>query len=112
MELMPLEQLSHADFAARVNSKFRVWLEPADSIELELAEVTPRRLVTAPGPSRAAYESFALRFIGPADHLLVQRIYQFELAALGRFEIFIVPVGRDEGGFQYEAAFNRQLPGN
>ena len=106
MNVTPLEQLTCAAFAALVKTNFHVWIDAQNPLELELAEVTPPR-ITAGGPNGAAYENFALLFRGPADRILPQRIYQFESAALGRFELFIVPVGRDQTGTQYQATFNR-----
>jgi len=107
MDVTPLEQLTRADFAALTRTKFRVWIDAQDSVEMELAEVTAPRILTANGAKNATYENFALNFLGPAGRLLAQRIYGFESAAIGRFELFIVPVGQDASGVQYQAAFNR-----
>jgi hypothetical protein len=107
MDVTPLEQLSRADFAALIKTKFRVWIDAQDSVEMELAEVTAPRMITAGGAKSATYESFALDFLGPAGRLLAQRSYCFESAVIGRFDLFIVPVGRDASGVQYQAAFNR-----
>lgn len=104
MKLTPLEELSHAHFAAQVQTKFRVWINPQNAVELELTEVTAARIH---GGRNASYENFALNFAGPAVPLLPQRIYRFESAALGEFELFIVPVGQDARGTQYQASFNR-----
>jgi hypothetical protein len=109
MNVKPLEQLTYDDFSKAVNSKFRVWVDPQNSLELELSEVTTPRISTAGGPKAAAYENFALNFAGPADKLLPQRIYNFESTALGRFELFIVPIACTPSGAQYQATFNRLL---
>ncbi|MBO9624513.1 MAG: hypothetical protein J7500_17530 [Sphingomonas sp.] len=48
--------------------------------------------------------SFRLEFTGPADQILPQATYR--LSADGRaFDIFIVPIGRNEHGTRYEAIF-------
>jgi hypothetical protein len=104
MKLTPLEDLSHAAFAAQVKTKSRVWIDAQNSVELELVEVTPPRLTSG---KNASYENFALNFLGPARPLLPQRIYRFESSSLGEFELFIVPVGQDATGIQYQATFNR-----
>jgi hypothetical protein len=52
-------------------------------------------------------ESFALIFRGPLDEPLRQRSYKMKHHALGRLEIFLVPVGKDDGARYYEAVFNR-----
>ncbi|MDX6508976.1 MAG: hypothetical protein QOG81_728, partial [Gaiellaceae bacterium] len=36
---------------------------------------------------------------------LPQQIYRFDHDELGTLEIFIVPIGTDEGGVRYEAVF-------
>ena len=44
---------------------------------------------------------------GPADRFYQQGTYQFEHERIGRFNLFIVPVGKaGDGRFRYEAAFN------
>ena len=48
---------------------------------------------------------FTLTFRGPREVPLEQSIYPLEHGALGRQEIFLVPVGEDEDGRYYEAVF-------
>ena len=48
---------------------------------------------------------FSLLFLGPRDPILPQRIYRFDDEQLGAFEMFIVPIGRDDRGVEYEAIF-------
>ena len=107
MNTVPLEQLNFESFAGLVKTKFRVRVDGQDSVELELAEVTPARVSAPGGANTAKYEHFSLIFLGPVDRILQQRIYCFESASLGRFELFIVPVGRDQNGTWYQATFNR-----
>jgi hypothetical protein len=52
-------------------------------------------------------ESFSLIFRGPLDEPLRQRTHKIKHYALGQLEIFLVPVGKDDGGRYYEAIFNR-----
>jgi hypothetical protein len=40
---------------------------------------------------------------------LPQRIYGFENESVGRFDLFIVPIGRGAEGIRYQAAFNRLI---
>jgi hypothetical protein len=107
MNTVPLEQLGFEAFAKLVKTNFRVWIDPQASVDLELAEITPPRVSSTGGANSLKYENFTLEFLGPADRLLPQRMYWFESAAIGRFELFIVPVGRDPNGTRYHAAFNR-----
>jgi len=109
MHVTSLDQLTREDFSAQLKTKFRAWLDTQTAVEMELVEVTPRQCVTTGDAKKTTYESFALFFGGPADRVLPQRIYGFESAALGRFEMFIVPVGRDAQSTRYQATFNRQV---
>lgn len=56
-----------------------------------------------PGSVREA-GGFRLEFLGPADPMLNQGIFPFEIGS-ERYELFIVPLGRDESGARYEAVF-------
>ena len=107
MNTVPLDQLSFESFAKLVKTNFHVWIDDREALDLELSEITPPRVTSTGGAGNQTYENFALEFLGPADRLLPQRIYQFESAPLGRFELFIVPVGRDQTGARYQATFNR-----
>lgn len=107
MNVRPLEQLTHTDFSKAVNSIFLVSGESQGQLEFELTEVTTPRITVAGVPRHSTYENFALLFRGPADRPLPQRIYRFESAALGRFELFVVPASQDPAGIQYQATFNR-----
>jgi hypothetical protein len=58
------------------------------------------------GPDGASEPSFSLYFVGPEAQPLAQSTYSFIHPAVGRAEIFIVPVGRETAGLLYEAVFN------
>lgn len=49
--------------------------------------------------------AFVLEWLGPDQPVLPQDIYAFRRGD-EQFEMFIVPVGRDRSGAQYEAVFN------
>lgn len=106
MNVVPLEQLSYETFSRLVKMNFRVWIGDHDSIDLELFEITRPRVVATSGANCLTYENFTLVLLGPADRILPQRIYAFESAATGRFEMFIVPVSSGPSGTCYEATFN------
>lgn len=107
MNTVPLEQLSFEAFTQVVNTNFRVWVDTADFLQLQLCEISPPQVTAAGGTKGQAFENFALVFRGPADRVLPQRIYTFESAALGRFDLFIVPFSRDQNFTSYQATFNR-----
>ena len=109
MNAARLEQLDFESLASLVKTKFRVWVGANGALELELYEATPPRTTRAGSGSEAGYESFSLLFLGPADRLLPQGSYAFECEQVGRFDLFIVPIGRDASGVRYEATFNRLI---
>ena len=96
-----LEHLTIASLSEQLHTKFRLTVEPERVVELELVEVEARNDV--PGQT----ERFSAVFRGALDSFLPQRTYALEHDALGSFELFIVPIRKDEEGFYYEAIFNR-----
>ena len=100
---MPDKVLTKSMFAEALHSAFRLYYQPDQAQEVELVALHE-------GLSSPRQEAFSLVFTGPGPGVLPQRIYSFEHAQMGRFELFIVPIGRDEHGVQYEAVFNRLLP--
>ena len=108
-----LEQLTSADFAPHLHEAFQLWLEPqgqqssasghGQALAIELVEVTDIGEEPPAGSSRR--RSFSLIFRGPPAPVLPQRIYSLEHSALGRLDLFLVPIGPAEGGMQYQAIF-------
>ena len=98
---MMTAQLTEAEFSKHVNTKFRVASEPPT--ELELTQVKP---YSSQAKEQAGLERFSIFLVGPADRYLPQRIYSVEHERMGAFELFLVPVGKDDYGFLYEAVFN------
>lgn len=94
-----LESWTVATFAPLVGEAFDLEVEPGATVEARLTEATGSDL---PGAPRAP---FSLVFTGPADPALPQGSRRLEHPSLGAFELFLVPVGRDERGMHYEAVF-------
>lgn len=109
MNSVPLESLTKEKFANTLNTPFRVVIDSAEPVELQLVEVTAGPMVASSGRDTAQYEGFSLMFHGPGERFLPQRMYSFEHDSMGRFELFIVPVGREGGTFKYQAVFNRRI---
>lgn len=84
-------------FAASVGDRFSIEADGA-VLTAELVEAEP--LGGVPG------RPFTLLFRVADDRPLPQRIYPLEHDCLGRFELFLVPVGADRDGTRYEAVFN------
>ncbi len=97
-----MKLLTFEDFAGRVNESF----------SLSLGESTVDMVLTAARPlSKFAYGGmlrapFDLLFNSSSPIVLPQRIYPLSNDAMGRIDIFIVPVARNKDGIVYQAVFN------
>ena len=98
-------ELTEKEFSKHVNTKFRVVDE--QPTELELTEV--KGYLAKPN-EQTGMERFSAYFRGPADRYLMQQTYSIEHEQMGAFELFLVPVSRDDSGFRYEAVFNYFKP--
>ena len=96
-----LDRLTRDDFLPRVGETFRVAESGADLVLTEAAGFSTAG--AGAGPRKAP---FSLLFRGPKQPVLPQRIWALENEALGRLEIFLVPIGPDADGMRYEAVFN------
>lgn len=86
------------DFAPAVGEPFALDLgETGIDLLLEQAQELPKSVRES--------GSFRLQFRGPVEPLLPQAIYALSRGG-ERYELFLVPVGRDDDGTQYEAIFN------
>jgi hypothetical protein len=93
--------LTEAEFSKHLNTKFRVASE--QPIELELTEV---KGYLSKAHEQSGMERFSAFFNGPREPFLPQRVYALEHDQMGAFELFLVPLARDENGVRYEAVFN------
>ena len=108
-----LDQISFRDFANMVNTAFQVSLD-SRTVERQLVGAKPAAASIYAGTQGedASNEKFSLLFSGPAGEPLSQDTHNFEHQRIGRFQMFIVPVGpREPGHRYYEAVFNRPVPG-
>ena len=98
-----LDAVTKAMFAENLGTTFELQVTPAQAVALTLVEVRAGR--TTP-----RQEQFALLFCGPLTTPFWQGLWPIRHETLGQFDLFLVPVGRDEEGCYYEAVFNRLLP--
>lgn len=91
------------DFADRVGHSFAIEVEGPDALPLTLTEVELLRDARKRPSQRPP---FSLVFLGQHQHVLEQRLYRFDLDGVGKVDIFLVPIGRDENGVSYQAVFN------
>jgi hypothetical protein len=98
-----LDTLTADDFSSQLGKTFTVRLADRPPLDLTLLEARRLSRTTAATTGRPP---FSVLFRGPREPVLLQRIYALENEAMGRLEIFLVPVGPDATGMQYEAIFN------
>ena len=94
-----IDNLTHATFQENLNGDFYVRLDDS-TVKLVLIEVSELR-------ESHRNHFFSALFRGPLEPPLPQRLYGIENERMGLFELFLVPVGVTEEGYQYEAVFNR-----
>lgn len=100
---MDLGTVTAQTFTPHQGTEFRVTTPGTPEAVLRLAAVDE----PGPQPQAPRPDPFALVFIGPGDPRLVQRIHRLEHEVLGTLELFLVPIGPDDGGgLRYEAVFN------
>jgi hypothetical protein len=95
-----LDTLTIESFEPLVGTSF--WLQNnAQKIELRL---TKAARVMESEAARLKRTAFSLFFLGPI--LLPQHIYQLTHDGFADpIDLFLVPIGKDAGGFNYEAVF-------
>lgn len=102
-----LDQVSFGDFSPHLHSAFLLESEHSGAVELRLVEAVPLGAPTSHRPAQLSQRApFSLIFAAPSGSRLSQRIYKIRHAALGEFEIFLVPIGRDQDGMKLQAIFN------
>lgn len=99
---MTATSLTENEFSQHLNTKFRFKLDTQD-VELELVEV--KRYGGDPH-EQGGMERFSVYFDGPAEPFLPQHTYSVDHAQMGTFDLFIVPIARQQQGCHYEAVFN------
>jgi hypothetical protein len=99
---MPAD-LTEKEFSKHVNTKFRLNLDADNGVDLELTEV---KAYMSKHREQEGMERFSIYFQGPAEPALPQKLYTFQHAEMGEFEMFLVPIGKNDAGYRYESVFN------
>jgi hypothetical protein len=107
-----LQEISCSALALQLNTPFLIQAVSGRTISATLTEVKVRQeKPLKPGrrpPPDAANEKFSLIFSGARHELLEQNTYLCEHQALGRFELFVVPIfTRNPDKIDYQAVVNR-----
>ena len=98
-----LDRLTVADFAPHVGKTFEI--ETGETrVAAELAWA--RNVGEEPPSESGRRRAFSIALRTAPDVRLSQRIHAVQHPALGRLEIFLVPVQPDARGNLYEAIFN------
>ena len=95
-----LEAFTHETFAGHEGEAFLIRLDDGSAVETRLQSAR-----TWGSGSDGHRVPFTLTFVGPLQPVLPQRIYRLEHAGVGEFDLFLVPVGPNAQGMQYEAVF-------
>jgi hypothetical protein len=94
--------LMFEDFSPHLESVFAVDLGESTAT-LTLTEAEKQPVHPFPGMVR---EPFSLIFHSDTQDVLPQQMYALSHPAMGRVEIFLVPIGRDAAGVSYQAIYN------
>ncbi|HVR40295.1 MAG TPA: hypothetical protein VMU84_14460 [Thermoanaerobaculia bacterium] len=99
-----LDQVTIETFEPLAGSAFTVTTPDGQAFELKLTRVA--KIMERVRSKKLKRQAFSLYFEGASTFMLQQHMFTFSHPALdGELSIFLVPVGRDEETFQYEAVF-------
>jgi len=98
-------ELNSQNFTECLHTRFEVHDGTDATMPLELVAVNVQNF------SRRV-DNFSLVFRGQPSPWLPQCIYRVKHERLGEFNLFLVPIGPDSQGMQYEAVFNRLVDGS
>jgi hypothetical protein len=99
----PLFYYHKSAFVAYLNTRFRFQTKALKWVPLWLVEV--KDAGSPPGAATTGGECFSLTF--RSQTRFRQNTYTLYHDALGKFDLFLVPVGRFNKGQSYEAVINR-----
>jgi hypothetical protein len=92
-----------ATFAPYVDTVFRIYPDSSKALKTTLVSVGD--IGPVPDRKEVGRECFVLKFRGAET--LRQNTYRIEHEVLGRFELFLVPAGKNKKGVYYQAVINR-----
>ena len=101
-----LETFTVATFSDHLGETFRLYVDSARSLNVELIEATDLSERFSREPAEGRRRPFFIAFRGPRTILLPQQISRMEHDTIGSFDLFLVPIGLDQAGLRYEAVFS------
>jgi len=101
---MELDQLKIETFEPHVGTVFTFKAPNGQTFELTLTQVG--KIMERVRSARLKRQPFSIYFEGPKEFILPQLTYSVSHPAIGEdVPIFIVPIAKDDGSFEYEAVF-------
>lgn len=101
-----LETFTVEMFAPHVGDKFQFFYNTSDALDLELISAKELGTESAKEWNKVSGRApFTLIFLGPSDRVLSQGICRVKHDGMDPFEIFVVPIGPNQEGMQYEVIF-------
>jgi hypothetical protein len=104
---MDLAALTYESAKALEGTSFHIELPDGTVVPMKLEEVLryetrQHHITRGKAPRR---EPFSMYFAGPPSPILAQAIYTFRGETVTFEKLFIVPIGQNDGGTEYEAVF-------
>jgi hypothetical protein len=99
-----LRHLRRSSYAGRVGQRFG-----AGAVELRLVAVSDVAGAAVHRSLRRSEDAFVLTFRGPLEPPLAAGTHSLSSAHLGRFQLFLAPVGRPRTDRRYEAVIDRSV---
>lgn len=100
---MKLDEIRFETMHPLIGSAFHISVPERGEVDLKIMDVA--KVMERVKSPRLKREPFSIYLIGPNDVRFSQGMYPFRHDELGELEMFIVPIGTAEEGFQYEAVF-------
>lgn len=101
------EWQTEEEFKQHLNTSFRVQVEAPKPIELTLVDVVSR---PSDATEEQGMERFSVFFSGSPEFMLPQSTYRLVHPEMGEFDVFLVVIAQETGGFRYEAVYNYYKP--
>jgi hypothetical protein len=104
-----LDKLTIDDFQNRLGETFQVTPTlGGEAFELELRRADPSPFAEEEGKEgqqERERDPFSIEFHSRTPDHVPQQIFEVEHEKLGKFDLFLVPLGPDAEGHRYEAVF-------
>jgi hypothetical protein len=98
-----LDKLASSDFSALLDEQFEIH---AGDLQLDAALVEVVDLEPPRGRAAGRTRPFSILLRAAGEPALPQGTYSLRHPGIGALELFLVPIGTEEGDLLYEAVFN------